>query len=74
MLLRVACAAAGAAIALSAYCGGAPGKDAKPNLFPINVGQGQLMRSVPHGKAYMAGQPGFEFWVVHVWGNNSYGA
>jgi hypothetical protein len=55
--------------ALSAYCNGAPNPNASANLNPINTSAPTLLRSVPNGHAYIAGPPGFEFYVTHLYGS-----
>ena len=66
-------AAAAAVVAASsgahaAYCGGSPDPNAKSNVYPINSDAPTLINTVPNGKAYQMGQPGFEFYVLHVYG------
>lgn len=73
MHIRSLVSAACAIAASAAYCGGSPADNAVANLYKINEGQGTLSRSLPGlGKAYISGQPGFEFWTVHLYGNKSY--
>lgn len=57
--------AAGASPALGAFCHGKPSPDAQPNLLPFWTGQPELVRTVPNGALYMAG----EIPVVHLWGS-----
>ena len=52
-------------------CDWAPDPLAKPNLYPIDDGSLlRLNRTVPNGKAYLGGQPGFEFFVAHLYGSD----
>ena len=53
----------------AAYCGGSPDPNAHPNPFPINTSTPTFLRSVTNGHAYLAGTPGFEFYVTHVYGS-----
>ena len=55
--------------ALSAYCNGAPNPNATPNKNPINTTAPSFLRSVPNGHAYVAGTPGYDFYVTHVYGS-----
>lgn len=59
-----------ASSANAAYCGGKPNPNALPNGYPINTAPPTLIptRVAPNGKAYLAGEPGFEFYVAHLWG------
>lgn len=61
-------AAAAAAVADAAYCGGAPSPNAKMNEYPINTQAATLLNQTANGKAYLAGQPGYEFYLLHVYG------
>lgn len=54
---------------MAAFCNGKPSPDAQPNTFPVNLTAPQLVSSVPNGKLYRAGAPGFEFNVAHLWGS-----
>lgn len=51
-----------------AYCGGSPNPNANPNLYEINTAVPQLINQVPNGAAYLYGQPGFEFHLLHIYG------
>lgn len=55
-------------VASGAYCGGAPDPNAKPNPFPINTTAPTFVGSVANGHAYLAGTPGFQFHITHVYG------
>jgi hypothetical protein len=68
LVLAAAALAAASSGARAAYCGGGPDPNAKSNMYPINDAEGTLVNSVPNGKAYLMGQPGFEFHVLHVYG------
>ena len=59
----------GASLSHAAYCGGRPDPNAQPNTLPISTDAPILLRSVANGHAYVAGAPGFEFNVVHVYGS-----
>mmetsp|Transcript_4390 Transcript_4390/g.14261 ORF Transcript_4390/g.14261 Transcript_4390/m.14261 type:complete len:506 (+) Transcript_4390:1-1518(+) len=52
----------------AAYCHGSPSPDAKPNTLPIFSGKPQLARVSSHGKAYIAGNGEYQFWLLHLWG------
>jgi isopenicillin-N N-acyltransferase-like protein len=67
--ISCAVAALAAGTAYGAYCNGSPGPDAQPNNFPINTAAPQLLKTVNNGKSYVAGQPGFEFYVTHLYGS-----
>ena len=67
-LRLLACALAPLAAA-GAYCGGAPNPNAVPNPFAINTSAPTFLRSVANGHAYLAGTPGFQFYVNHVYGS-----
>lgn len=45
-----------------------PSPDAQPNLHPIYDGPLKLARTVPNGKAYIAGNGEYSFWLLHLWG------
>lgn len=45
-----------------------PNPNAQPNTYAINTTAPTFVRSVPNGKLYRAGTPGFEFNVAHIWG------
>jgi isopenicillin-N N-acyltransferase-like protein len=68
LALAAAAVAACSSVASAAYCGGAPDPNAKPNVYPINTDAPTLIGKVPNGLAYAAGQPGFEFTLLHVYG------
>ena len=52
----------------AAMCSGHPTNGTKNN-YAINAADAPtLMRSAANGQAYRAGQPGFEFWVLHLYG------
>lgn len=53
----------------AAYCDGSPSPNAKQNLYPIDLAAPKLNRTAANGTAYIAGQPGFEFWVAHIYGD-----
>lgn len=63
-LLLLAALATGQA----AFCSGVPNPNAVNNSYPIYTGNPKLARLVPNGKAYRMGQPGFDFWVTHLYG------
>ncbi|KAA0153182.1 hypothetical protein FNF27_07763 [Cafeteria roenbergensis] len=71
-MLRIAAAlaicAALASSAGAAYCHGKPNPNAQPNLYDINEDAPVPVRTHANGKAFRAGKPGFDFWVIHVWG------
>lgn len=52
----------------AAYCGGRPDPNAKMNQYPINTQAPTAINTTANGKAYLAGQPGFEFYILHVYG------
>lgn len=52
----------------AAYCHGSPNPNAQPNNYTVNTAQPVLLNTTQNGKLYAAGQPGFEFNVVHVYG------
>lgn len=69
--IALALAAAVAALtapAQAAYCGGHPNPNAQPNLFPIFSAAPTETRTAPNGRAFRAGAPGYDFWVIHVFG------
>lgn len=45
-----------------------PNPNAQPNNYSIATGSPTFVRSVPNGKLYRAGAPGFDFNVAHLWG------
>jgi hypothetical protein len=55
--------------ALAAYCHGGPSPDAKPNLNPPFTSAPVLINETTNGKLYIAGPPGGEFYVMHLWGS-----
>ncbi len=67
-LLVAALVASAAATAHAAYCGGAPDPNAKRNTYPINTQEPTLLSQGKNGKLFLAGQPGFEFHILHVYG------
>jgi isopenicillin-N N-acyltransferase-like protein len=60
-----------AAVAHAAYCNGAPGPSAHVNAYPVADGLASmvLLNTVPNGRAYRAGPPGFEFTVLSLYGS-----
>lgn len=71
-LTILALAAAAVGTSHAAYCHGAPHPGKFPNLNPISLNNGGAVeRSVPGGKAFRAGPPDAEFWVVHLWAKKS---
>ncbi len=52
----------------AAYCGGRPDPNAQQNKFPINTAAPVLLGEHDNGKLFLAGQPGFEFHVLHLYG------
>ena len=53
----------------AAYCGGRPDPNAQPNAYPIDASAPRFSHSVKNGHAYMAGPPGAEFRVMHLYGS-----
>ena len=53
----------------AAYCGGAPDPNAQPNAYPIEKGAPVFSHSVANGHAFVAGPPGAEFRVMHLYGS-----
>merc|ERR1719502_2436656 len=51
----------------AAYCNGKPSPDAQPNEHAIIEDAPTLMRTVPNGSAYRAGND--TFWVMHLYGS-----
>lgn len=70
VILQAAAVAALCAVrsADAAFCNGSPSPDAQPNAYPISTTPPTFVKSVPNGKLYSAGAPGFEFNVAHLWG------
>lgn len=61
--------AAAAAVSRAAYCHGKPSPDARNNTFPIWEAEPTFVRKAANASAYRAGAPGFEFWVLHLYGS-----
>lgn len=59
-----------ASTSFAAMCDWAPDPKAPQNTYPINKQALVFSHSVPNGKAYRGGQPGFEFYVAHVYGSD----
>jgi len=55
--------------ARGAFCSGKPDPNAQPNLYEVNTTAPTFVRSVPNGKLYRAGTPGFDFNVAHLYGS-----
>ena len=62
-------AALSVASSRAAYCGGAPDPNAQPNAYPIEKGAPVFSHSVANGHAFVAGPPGAEFRVMHLYGS-----
>lgn len=45
-----------------------PSPDAKQNLYPVNTAPPKPYAEVKNGKAFQAGEEGFEFWIIHLYG------
>ena len=56
--------------AAAVECDWAPDPAAPQNNYPIDDAPLRLNRTVANGKAYLGGQPGFEFYVLHLFGSN----
>lgn len=55
-------------VALGAFCHSKPNPDAQPNQNPVWTGTPVLNRTVPNGKAFIAGPSDAPFWILHVYG------
>ena len=53
----------------AAYCGGKPDPNAQPNAYPIEKAAPVFSHSVANGHAFVAGPPGAEFRVIHLYGS-----
>jgi hypothetical protein len=51
-------------------CDWAPDPNAKPNNYPIDTAAPVLNRTTTNGKAYVAGQPGFQYFIAHLYGSD----
>ena len=68
MISVVAALALSAASVNGAFCHGKPAADAPANTHPINTEEAKLVRKSKNAILFEAGQPGYEFHVLHVYG------
>jgi len=56
-------------VSYSAYCHGKPDPNAQPNNYGYTTADLQLINTVDHGKAYLAGPTDQQFYVLHLYGS-----
>jgi hypothetical protein len=69
VLLAIASALAVIHSVNAAFCHGKPSPYAQPSNYSINTGAPRFINETNNAKLYMAGEPGFEFYVIHIWGS-----